>query len=931
MIFGLEFPGSVVTLGAITGMTYGMLAVGLVLIYRSNRIVNFAHGEIGAFGAALLGVAVVQWGLPYWVAFAIALSASGAIGSIAEVTVVRRLRNAPSLMSFVGTLGLAQVLLFFSAVVNNEATAGRVYPQPAGLPSFSVGALRITPAYFAMLFITPVLVAGLAIFMRRARAGLGIRASAANPDTARLSGVSAGQMSMVSWAIAGAVSAYTAILIRPTIGFISSEALGPGLLLRAMAAAVIARMTSLPVALAAGVVLGVVEQELLWNYPSAGLVEVTLFVVILVALLTQRRRGGREEEKGSWLAVQPWRPFPPAFLRVPSIRRLGSIAAVLGFGVALLLAIVATNAATIRLILIVGFALVGLSTGIVTGLGGQLSLGQFAIAGVGAVVSYHVVAATGNFLLAFAAAAGAAAAVSILVGLPAVRVRGLMLAVATLSFALATSAWAFQQPWALGEGVEPGRPIIGSLALESAKSYYLFAVGLLTLGLWFARNVWRGGVGRRLRAVRDNEDGARAFTIPAARVKLHGFALAGLLAGLGGALYGHTLSRLGSSAFPIEASVGVVAMAALGGIGLLAGPIIGALYIVGVPRFLPLDNAGLAATAFGWLLLILIKPGGFAQLFAPARDRIAEFLARRAGVDAGADDSPDAVAERFAAGLRGDADERAASASLPTGTVLLEAAGMRKRYGGLVAVDDVTLRVHAGETLGLIGPNGAGKTTLFELLSGFLSADAGRVVFAGRDVSRLGPEARGRLGIIRSFQDASLFPTLTVVEALELAQERVAPTHTLRSALGLHGQERRKRERAAELLAVMGLEPFATKQINELSTGTRRITELACVLALSPTLLLLDEPSSGIAQRETEALGELLVRLKARLGTTMVVIEHDMPLIMSISDRIVAMESGMVIAEGTPEAVRADPLVLESYLGFDPAAIQRSSFEAVRR
>jgi len=232
--------------------------------------------------------------------------------------------------------------------------------------------------------------------------------------------------------------------------------------------------------------------------------------------------------------------------------------------------------------------------------------------------------------------------------------------------------------------------------------------------------------------------------------------------------------------------------------------------------------------------------------------------------------------------------------------------------------------VAKGETVGLIGPNGAGKTTLFEALGGFTRPDHGRVEFAGRDVTLLSPEARGDLGLIRSFQDAALFPTMTVLETVQLALERQLPSGLVASVVGFRGRDRRRAAMASELVGSMGLWPYRNKQVQELSTGTRRFTELACLVALEPTMLLLDEPSSGIAQRESEALGALLADLKAQLDLTLLVIEHDIPLVMGISDRVIAMESGQVIAVGTPEVVRHDPVVVEAYLGGKLEAIERS-------
>src|SRR5207248_5645429 len=187
------------------------------------------------------------------------------------------------------------------------------------------------------------------------------------------------------------------------------------------------------------------------------------------------------------------------------------------------------------------------------------------------------------------------------------------------------------------------------------------------------------------------------------------------------------------------------------------------------------------------------------------------------------------------------------------GTVLLDARHLAKSFGGVRAVRDVTLQVRAGETLGLIGPNGAGKTTTFELLAGFGRADGGEVWFDGRDVSMLGPEARAQLGLIRSFQDSALFPTMTVTDAVAVALERTSPTGFLSSVAGFSLRERERVARARDIVSLMGLERYRDMQIQELSTGTRRITELACLVATRPTLLLFDEPSTGIAQRETEA------------------------------------------------------------------------------
>jgi ABC-type branched-subunit amino acid transport system ATPase component/ABC-type branched-subunit amino acid transport system permease subunit len=918
-------PLPVIVLGTIIGLTYGLLAVGLVLIYRTNRIINFAHGEVGAFAAAVFGLAVVKWHVPYYVGLPLALGLGGVVGALAEVVIIRRLRNAPRLMSIIATLGVGQFLILFGAIVNGSASAGSRYPIPPWLPVYNLGALRLTEAYVGMLIFAPILVAALALFLRYSRYGIGIRSAAANPEAARMAGIFAGRMSSLAWGLAGALSAFTAILVLPSRGFTSGASFGPSLLLRALAGAVVARVNSLPRAMVAGVGLGIIEQLLLWNYPRAGFVEVALFAVILVALFLQQRQTGRDEEKGSWAAVQAWRPIPHELRQLWLVRNLGKVVGVIVLALAIMLPAVASNSASINLISIMAFSIVGLSVGVITGLGGQLSLGQFAVAAIGATISWVVSSRTGNFPLALLYAGMGAAIASLLIGVPSLRVRGLMLTVTTLSFALVTPSWLLQQSWMLGTGANPGRPIVFHHPLNTGRAYYYFALTLLVLMYVLAWNVRRGGFGRLLIAIRDNEDNARAFTVRSSTVKIQAFLLAGFIAGIGGAVYGHTLSRIGYQTFPIGASIDVVAMVVIGGISILAGPILGAFYILGIPVFVHADQAALAASNLGWLLLILYLPGGIAQLLQPLRDRIVRTLGRRAGIRIVDDDAGETAGVDVGRLM----PTRPRHAGLvPPGGVLLDAQYIRKRFGGLLAVDDVSIQVRAGETLGLIGPNGAGKTTLFEVLGGFNKPDGGHITFAGRDISNLGPEERGRRGLIRSFQDAALFPTMTVLDAVHLAMERVSPTSFTGSIFGFGGRERAKHARALELVHLMGLDFYRDKQIQELSTGTRRITELACLVALEPRLLLLDEPSSGIAQRETEALGGLLRDLKDQLQVTLVIIEHDIPLIMSLADRIVAMDAGRVIAEGPPDIVRTNAQVVEAYLGGSLAAIERSGVTA---
>lgn len=928
----MSIPLSVVILGLISGMTYGLLSVGLVLVYRSSRIINFGHGEVGAFAAAIFGSQVVKYDLPYWLLFPLAVAVGAGAGMLIEVVAVRRLRKAPAMMSILATLGAASFLFALGFAINTTVRNGANYPQPPGMPTLTVGKLVITPAYSAQLIMTPILVLLIAYFLRYTRFGIAIRASADNRDNATMRGINPGRMSLLAWAIAGGLAAYAGILQAPSQGFaVSGQSLGPGLLVRALLIAVVARMVSLPIALAGGLVLGVLESVLLFNTSASGTVEAVIFVILMITLFLQSRGGSREREQGSFLAVSSARPLPDAIANPAPVRHLGKIG-VLGILAFLCLFLLGSNSDAFVMTRLISYTLVGMSVFVISGLTGQLSLGQFALAGIGAAFSIHMTDSGTNFALALILASLYTAVVSIVVGLPALRIRGLMLTVSTLAFAVMCQAWLFNQSWVFGTGKTPRVPHLPGIGrLDTGREYYLVAIPALFLGLWLTWNVTRGGMRRSLAAMRDNEDGARAFALHTTRLKLQAFGIAGFLAGLGGAVYAHSLPLVRGGTFGSAESITVVAIAAIGGITILAGSFLGALYLIGLPAFVSLSSAGLAASSLGWLLLILYFPGGLAQVVAPLRTFVIDRIAKAYGLDAKA--LRDAHADEH-----GDGEEASSVSTggliittpvraTPSTAIALEARELVKSFGGIQAVRGVSFSVHKGEILGMIGPNGAGKTTTFEMLSGFTKPDSGAVLFNGTDITAFTPEHRAELGLVRSFQDARLFPTMTVAEVVDLAFEKLDPSETMPSLLGLPSVRRRDarvERKAREVIATMGLERYRDKPICDLSTGTRRITELACLIALEPTLLLLDEPSSGIAQRETEALGELIRTLRDYLDATVIVIEHDMPLVLGLADRVLAMETGQRMALGTPLEVISDPRVIESYLGGNVLAVERS-------
>src|SRR5437764_632180 len=367
------------------------------------------------------------------------------------------------------------------------------------------------------------------------------------------------------------------------------------------------------------------------------------------------------------------------------------------------------------------------------------------------------------------------------------------------------------------------------------------------------------------------------------------------------------------------------------------------------PRLLLVDelSLGLAPTVVGMLLEVLrtIHAAGTTIVLVEQSVNVALTLAQRAvfmekgevrftGPTADLLDRPDLLRSVFIRQGPKASDGKAAAQPRPAGPpaddapVLLSCRGIVKRFGGIHAVDEVDLDLRQGEILGLIGQNGAGKTTLFDCISGFLTIDAGSVELRGRDVTGWAPHERARAGLGRSFQEALLYPSLTTWETIAIAFERhLASREMVAAALHLPASYESETDldgRVEALIELMGLGAYRDKLLGELSSGSRRIVELACILAQDPAVVLLDEPSAGVAQRETEALGPLLRRVQAYTGCSMLVIEHDMPLIAAVSDEVIALELGRVIARGTPGEVLSHPRVVESYLGTDPAAIARS-------
>jgi ABC-type branched-subunit amino acid transport system ATPase component/ABC-type branched-subunit amino acid transport system permease subunit len=938
MIATLAIRFDVVAIGAMTGLGYAILAAGLVLVYRATKVINLAHGQIGAFAAGLFVVLVHNERVPYAVALAVALATGAAVGLVVERGLVRPLLERSRLAILVATVGVTDLLIVAQAKLPSVIGSALRFPTPVNW-TVTIGSLVLHGEHFALLIFGPAVLGLLIWFLVRSRYGLAIRGVADNREAAQLAGVSAARVSALVWGLAGALAAIAAILTEPLSGVSLGgsglgAALGPSLLLRALAAGLAGGMTSLPATVGAGVAIGVVEAVLYASYPkSLGIVDVVLFVFILVVLLVRSRTAVEPADSLSF-GEEPL-PLGASAADHPVVRGARRACVVAAVVIVVVLPIAFSSASHLFLLSQIPiYGIIGVSIVMLTGWAGQLSLCQMAFVGIGAMGTAALASRGVPLGAAIAYTTCGGTVVAAAVGAPALRLKGLFLTVTTLGFAVAASSYLLNlkilQSSNLGVAeVTPGR--VGPLDFGSFRvDYYVCVVSLLAVIL-IARRVRSTGVGRALIAVEGNEESAAAMTVSPAAAKLCSFALAGAIATFAGGLLAMVSRTFQVDLFSPDQSLQVLAMTVVGGVGSIAGAVAGALYLVGLPDLLGNSlTVQLATSGIGVLIILRFEPAGLVGIWQRIRNRILrDLLLGGTSPDSATSATPDPGAPR----LRWPGPP---GSTIPQGAGLvpaLSATGVTVAIGGRRIISGVDLEIREDEIVGLIGSNGAGKSTLMNAISGFV-ASTGSVELAGTPIDDLGPVDRARLGLGRSFQSATLYPRLTVTECVQVALGSRHRSEVIPSILALPPSirtEQWSRWAAADLLDLLGLVERADQRIGSLSTGTRRVVEFACLLAIRPRVILLDEPMAGIAQRESEAFADLLRAVRLELGAAMLVIEHDMPLVMQISDRIYCLEAGVVIAEGPPAAVRDDPKVIASYLGTDERAVARSGASAKRK
>ncbi|MEY2470157.1 MAG: hypothetical protein QOF21_2855, partial [Actinomycetota bacterium] len=756
-------PPGVVAIGVMYGTVTALGAMALILIYRTNRFVNFAYGAMGSLVGVLAIGMYKQHGVPYFVVLPVGVAIGAAMGGLVELIVLRRFRNSSRLVLTVASIGLAQLLggleLIGSKAINFISITG-AFKVPLGL-SIDLGVKTLGGDEMLIVLVAPLVLAGLMWFLLKTETGTAVRAAAENEHRALLLGIPVRRNTTIVWVLVGGLATLTFILKAPFSGVTPGIAAnGPSVLLPALAAAVVARMDSLPTALAAGIGLGVFEQIVRWNSTaSPSVINVVFLVVIVAALLLQHSAFSRSAEgaEGTWSATGVIRPIPDALKRLPEVRiARGLLVAAVAMALVLVPHTWAPSTQLLAAFAIV-WAMIAVSLVVLTGWGGNISLGQFGVAGAGAMVAGNLIARNNLdliFVLILAGAAGAA--IALVIGLPALRIRGLFLAVTTIAFAVALDGYFLNVnnfPSLIPSRVP--RPLLfGRYDLENQYTMYVFCVALLGMWLVVASNLRKARTGRTLIATRDNERAAAASAIAVNRTKLTGFLLAGTIAGVAGGVHVQLLHSLSPGSYPVNDSITVFSTTVIGGLGSLSGAVSGVLFFRWIESVKALGDLRLVVTGVGLLFVLLVLPGGFGQILTGARDRFLRYVAARRGIDVpefgNTQDDDELVVPDANRSQEPVENQRIRVTGSPMSAVadpILSCVGVDLAYGSQQIIFDLNFEVGRGEMVALLGTNGAGKSTLLKGITGLLDPKDGLVLLDGENITGDAADRTARRGV----------------------------------------------------------------------------------------------------------------------------------------------------------------------------------------
>ncbi len=885
------------------GATYALFAQGVVLIYRGSGIVNFAQGALGMLASYLTFLTFQEGeGFSTGVSIVLGILAAVLVSLGFQFLVLRRLANAAPITRLISTLGL--LIVVQAAVVLEFGNAN--HPVLPYLPhdTFDWGGVRVQEQVLYIIGITLIITAGLWAFAKFTRIGLAITASAENERAVQTMGWSPNVLAAITWGGGGALAGLAGVLLAPLTS-LSTLTFTLIVTVTAMAAALLGGFRSFPLTLLGGLVVGIGEsvvtryrldvQDFLGVGTVNGLERAVPFLLILLVLVVRGR--------GLPLRSHVTDRLPKlgtGRINVPGLLVATAVVGILLFGVM-------NDQWAAATYISLSSAVIVLSIVVLTGYAGQLSLGQWALAGLGAFIA-------GSFVYRFDVPVELAMPLGVLLtiplgvlfALPALRTRGVNLAIVTLGLGFTIQAVVFTNGEWLGDpldfGTKVGPTKVFGIAVDGATHPHGWAAVCLVAFVASAlvvANLRRSRTGMRLIAVRTNERAAASLGISVFGAKLYAFGVAAGIAGLGGILFGFRGSVITYEQYSPFQSIFSVGWAVIGGLGYVVGAALSApnaIGGVGTRVFEDGFSLGEYDALIGGVIVLLIVV--FHQ------DGLAEVVCRwtRAAMRA----------------LRLTRDDPEAP-TLPEPSIetvvpaTLSIDGLTVRFGGVVAVDDVSLVVKPGEIVGLIGPNGAGKTTIIDAVTGFVKTTSGAIALDDRRINGWSATKRARQGLRRSFQSLELFEDISIEDNIRVGTATGSAMSWVTDLIwpGTHALG----PTAVSAIHEFDLERHLHQIPDELPYGRRRLVGIARAVASGPSVVMLDEPAAGLDETESRELATLIRRLADDRGMAVLLVEHDVGLVMSTCDRIVVIDFGRVIASGTPAEVRANDAVRDAYLG----------------
>jgi len=945
-------PRGQIMLGAELGAINGLLALGLVLTYRASRVINFSYGAMGALAATIAVELNLAHHVNWFICIFVALLVGAGLGLFVDFIIRWRFFTAPRLIVMVVTIGLAQLFggiqILVPGWLKGPSIIGGV-TTPLSSAHVLVFPVLFNGNDLLIAIAVPVVLIALGWFLLRTDAGIAVRSVADNSDRARLLGIPVRRLSTLVWVIAGLIAALTTMLSAPSQGVTIAAGAGPAIILPALAAAIIASMENLPLAFGAGVALGVTSGLFEFNMPQYGSAvgDVVNLVAILFGLLfLQRKRSRADDAEETFSATGILKPIPKVLRSLPEVRagRIG-IMAIIGV-VVVIIPLVAGPGTTLEYTAALIYGIIALSLVVLTGWSGNVSLGQFAFAGVGGVLAGDLIEKANVDLFFCLAAAGAAGAVlAVIVGIPALRIRGAYLAAVTLALGVAMDTF-FLNPTYFPKYIPQAflRPVLWQrFNLESNKAFYFLCLGFLVLTILFIQGLRRARPGRVLLATRDNEKAAAAMSVPPVRTKLAGFVLAGVIAGVAGGLYAVLLGAVGFDTYDPAYGLVVFSMAVIGGLGSISGTLMGVAVIEALSYSFP--KYQLVLTGMGLLLILLFLPGGLGEGVQSLRDRLLKLVAVRRDilvpslladkrvelVDRPPEESSlleHALSEDGDGDEDGDGGGPAPPVLVPlpdirdedtapvavvanghagaddglarTTPVVLSCEKVEVSYGPVQILFGVDLDVHEGEIVALLGTNGAGKSTLLKGASGLVKVGGGSVRLGGSAIGGEPAEAIARMGLSLMPGGRGIFPTLTVDENLRLGTWMIRKDH---------GAVTDAKARVHELFPI--LRQRGHQQAGNLSGGEQQMLSLSMALMVTPKVLMIDELSLGLAPTVVSQLLEV-VKMLHEAGTTIVVVEQSVNVALELAERAVFLEKGEVRFSGPTLDLLERPDILRS-------------------